>query len=274
MKELLNYPWALSKDYLPVALHAFSKVKKAEDVPAQPDPVREGATVVMPLQGILTPRRSYFGTGSFDFAETIRACASNPKIGAIVLDVDSPGGVTYGIEEAALAVFEARKSKPVVAVANAMACSAAYWIASQASAFYATPSADVGSVGVYSMHMDMSKALETEGLSVTLISAGEKKVDGNPFEPLTDRAKADIQASVNESYQQFLNAIARGRGITAAEVEEKHGQGAIVSAKKASGLGMIDGVMTLREAITKISSSRNRLSLLRRRAEAMENSYI
>ena len=234
---------------------------------AQPaDPIRTGATVVLPIDGVLTPKGSWGGTSLDKLADRVREFAADNKIGAIVLRVSSPGGTVYGTQEAADAIFEARQSKPVVAVATPMAASAAYWLASQATAFYASPSADVGSVGVYAGHTDKSGFEEKIGMKTTLVAAGPKKIQGHPYAPLDETALGDMQASVDESYQAFLKAVARGRGVTPDVIQENHGQGAMVSAQKALSSGMIDGVMTLRDVIAKYSSSRTRLSLMRRRA--------
>jgi len=273
MRDLLNGPWALAEEYLRTAYQAFRTAGPMVAAASTPDPIREGATIIIPLRGVMTPRGSWLGMGTDAFADLVRTAGADPKVGAIVLDIFSPGGSTFGTEEAALAVFEARKAKPVVAVANHLAASAAYWVASQATEFYATPSSMVGSVGVYSMHVDESKLLDDMGVKVTLVSAGPKKLDGNPFEPLGEQARADIQSSVNLTYDQFLSAIARGRGEPKSGVEAKHGRGASVDAPVAHAAGMIDGVMTLREAVAKVGSSRSRLSLMRRNAAALEALY-
>lgn len=229
--------------------------------------MEDGTTLVIGLYGLLTPRGSLFGTSTQAFAEQVRRAADDDRVGAIVLDVDSPGGFVYGTEEAAAAVFEARNKKPVVAVANSMAASAAYWIASQASALYGAPGSDVGSIGVYSVHMDYSRALDAEGVTVELISAGERKVEGNPYRPLTDEGRANMQIEVNESYREFLQAVARGRGEQVQTVAGgSWGQGASVNAKRAAGVGMIDGVMTMREVLGMFSKPKERKSLYRRKA--------
>lgn len=230
------------------------------------DPVREGATVVVPVSGILSPKGSYNGTSTRKLSDQMRDFASDDRVGTIVLDIGSPGGLVYGTPEAADAIFEARAAKPVIAVANPFAASAAYWLASQASAFYASRSADVGSIGVYAGHTDQSGFEEKIGMKTTLISAGPKKVLGNPFEPLSEEARDDMQASVDESYAEFLAAVARGRGVTAKDVAENYGQGSMLSARRALSAGMIDGIMTLPDVIAKYSSSRSRLTLMRQRA--------
>lgn len=272
MNDLLSGPWALDRNWATRAYRSMSDPTPREAA-AQPDPVREGATIIIPLHGMMTAKGSWWSTSTDAFTDLIRASGDNAKIGAIVLDINSPGGSTYGVEEAAEAVFALRQVKPVIAVANHLACSAAWHVATQASAVYASPSADVGSLGVYSMHVDESKYLEDIGVKVSLISAGPKKVAGNPFEPLSDQARADIQADVDASYQTFLANVARGRGISADEVKAKHGEGASVMAATAHANGMIDGIMTLRDAIAKVSSSRSRLALMRRRAQALEALY-
>jgi len=252
------------ENILPDGLKAILGGQKAAK---QNDPIRQGGTAIVNISGVLSPKGSS-GTSTERLAAQMRDLAADKKIGAIILNVESPGGFVYGTPEAADAIYEARKSKPVVAVATTMAASAAYWLASQSSAFYASPSADVGSVGVYASHTDTSGFEDKIGFKTTLVSAGPKKVLGNPYEALTEEAQAEIQESVDESYQSFLNAIARGRGISAKDVASGHGEGALVSAHKAQGKGMIDGVMTLQEVVSKYSSSRSRLSLMRRQAAA------
>jgi ClpP class serine protease len=127
---------------------------------AAPDPIRDGATVVLPVVGTLSPRGQYGAGGDTGrLADRVREFGADPKIGAIVLNMMTPGGLVYGTAEAGDAIFEVRQSKPIVAVANNwMVASAGYWLATQASEFYASPSSDVGSVGVYAGHTDMSRA--------------------------------------------------------------------------------------------------------------------
>lgn len=251
---------------LPEALRALS----GTSAKAPADPVRDGGTMVIPVQGVVTPKGYYGGTSLERLGDQVRAAAADDKVGVIVLNIYSPGGSVYGTQEAADAIFEARAVKPVVAVANPLAASAAYWLGSQASAFYASPSADVGSVGVYAGHTDESGFEEKIGMKTTLIASDDspKKVAGNPYEPLSDEARADVQASVNESMAAFVAAIARGRGVPAAKVLKDFGHGDVLSAPRALSAGMIDGVMTLRDVVAKYGSSRNRLALMRRRAEA------
>ena len=177
---------------------------------------------------------------------------NDPEIDAIVLDVDSPGGYASGIEELSNLIYEARGTKPVVAVANHEMASAAFWIASAADEVVISPSGQVGSVGVFAVHQDISKALEQEGVKMTLISAGKYKVEGNSYEPLDEEAQAAIQASVDETYDAFLNALARNRNVSVQTVKNDFGEGRMMSSRQSVEVGMADRIGTLRETVIRL----------------------
>lgn len=252
---------------LPEALQKIAGMAGPQEAKAA-DPIREGATVIVPVRGTLAPQGVISGvvTPTDVLAARMREFAADPKIGAIILDIRSPGGLVYGTAEAGDAIFEARQAKPVIAVANPYSFSAAYWLGAQAQAFYCSTSGEVGSVGVRSGHTDMSGFEDKIGMKTTLIASSPDKIAGHPYAPLSDEDRAEIQASVDESNQAFIAAIARGRGMKAADVPGVHGSGRVFSAAAATAAGAIDGVMTLREVVAKYSSSRSRLDLMRRRA--------
>jgi signal peptide peptidase SppA len=154
-----------------------------------------------------------------------------------------------------------RGDKPIVAVANSMAASAAFWIASAADQVSVTPSGQVGSIGVFAAHEDISGRLEAEGINVTLVHAGKFKVEGNPFEPLTEEAEAHIQGRVDATFQKFIGAVAAGRGITAATVEKDFGQGRLVDADEALAAGMVDRIETLEQAIDRMRGVQSKSSI-------------
>lgn len=254
---------------LPESLLALAALASGgqKEARAAADPVRDGATMVIPLQGPLSPKGSYGGTSTERFADQVRSAAADSKIGAIIVNIMSPGGWVFGTHEAGEAVFEARQAKPIVAVASPYCYSAAHWIACQASAYYASHSAEVGSVGVRGGHVDMSGFEDKIGMKTTLIASSPEKIAGHSYAPLSDEDRAEIQASIDESNVAFAAAIARGRGIKASDVAAIHGTGRTFSATKAAAAGTVDGVMSLREVVAKYSSSRARLGLMRRRAE-------
>jgi len=218
-----------------------------------------GAVAVIPLSGFLTQKPSLFsmlfgGTSVQAFAQEVVAALGDPSVGAVIMVIDSPGGEVFGVTEAATAIRNARGSKPLVAVADPIAASAAYWLAAQADEVVVTPSGIVGSVGVFTVHVDQSKALEREGLAVTFISYGERKTEGNPAEPLSEAALSAVQARVDEAGQQFEADVAKGRKISAAKVHADYGRGGILTASQALAAGVVDRIGTLDEVVAKAAN--------------------
>jgi signal peptide peptidase SppA len=267
--HILNYvastPWAILPSKMDevlsvLAFRAAGHTFTAEEIQARIGggssagaAGRRGAVAVIPLRGMIAHRMgtmegSSGGMSAERFAAMVNAAAADASVGTILIDVDSPGGTIPGVPEAADAVFKARESKRIVAVANNMMASAAYWIASQAHELVAIPSAiepSVGSIGVFYPHKDLSAHLEKEGIRVTMIKAGKHKAEGNPFEPLTDDAKAMIQATVDAAYEQFIAAVARGRGVSVSDVRKGYGEGRALSAVDAKAAGLIDRIATM-----------------------------
>lgn len=189
------------------------------------------------------------GSNCEDIAKQFREFMADENVSKIVLDIDSPGGSSYGIADLAAEIFAARGKKPIIAIANSVAASAAYWIGSQADYFYATEGAIAGSIGVYCMHQDVSGWAEKEGLSVTFISAGKYKTAGNQFEALDEATRSRIQARVDEVYDRFVADVARGRGASVSAVKAGYGEGDVLAAHQALAAGLIDGIQTLEDVI-------------------------
>jgi len=224
-----------------------------------PNPKKNGisSVAVLPLFGTIFPRANMMtemsgATSAELFGNQFSQLLADESIDAIILNVDSPGGVVNGIAEVAQKIFEARGKKPIVAVANTLAASAAYWIATATDELIVSPSGRVGSIGVFAVHEDISKALENEGVRTSLISAGKYKTEGNPYEALTEEARASIQSSVNETYEMFIETVARHRNVKVADVRYGFGEGRVVSAQQAVTLGMADRVETLEQTIERL----------------------
>lgn len=218
---------------------------------------------VVPLQGMITPQASLLallfgvgGGGLMGFRDQLRQAANNPDVSHVVLNVDSPGGLVDQVPEVAAEIRQAREAKPIVAVANTMAASAAYWLASQAHEVVVTPSGEIGSIGVYQLHKDVSQALAGAGIKPTLIHAGKYKVEGNPYEPLSSDALQSAQQGVDDYYGMFLKDVAAGRGVDVPHVEENYGQGRTMTAQRAVRAGLADRVATLEQTISRLSSGR------------------
>jgi capsid assembly protease len=218
-----------------------------------------GTIAVLPLYGVVTQRGNMIddisGPGSVStqqFSGSLRDALADDAIGSILIDIDSPGGSVYGVAELADEIYQARAKKPVVAIANSLAASAAYWIGSSAAELYVTPGGEVGSIGVYLAHEDWSKNVEEAGVKVTLISAGKYKVEGNPYEALPAEARAFMQSRVDDYYGAFTRGVARGRNVSVAAVRQGMGQGRVLGAGAALSEKMVDGVMTFDEVVKKM----------------------
>lgn len=212
---------------------------------------------VLPVRGIIAHRmgsldESSGGISCERLGAMLDQLVADPNVGTILLDVDSPGGTVVGVPELADKVYAARQHKRIVALVNGLAASAAYWIASQADEVVSIPSGFTGSIGVYTVHADLSEKLAKEGISMSVISAGKHKVDGQPFQPLSDEHKAYLQALVDESYGQFVAAVARGRGVSAADVRGGFGEGRVLRGKEAKAAGLIDRIATVEDTLARL----------------------
>lgn len=216
-----------------------------------------GSVVVIPIYGVISQRMSLMtemsgGTSIDSLRADFRQALADPSVSAVVFDIDSPGGSTDGLPEFAAEVRGARGgTKAIAGQVNTLAASAAYWLAAQMGEVTVTPSGEVGSIGVFSLHEDLSKAAEMEGVKYTFISAGPYKVDGNQFEPLSDTAAAAMQEQVDTFYSMFLADVAKGRGVTATRVASDYGQGRTLLAGRALEAGMVDRIGTLEETIAR-----------------------
>jgi signal peptide peptidase SppA len=270
LRAFAETPWAIlpSKYEQIVALlerHAAGDKPTKEEIHARlgggpaprPSPSKSGAVAVLPVYGVISQRMNLLmemsgGTSTEILGKQIDALADDPGIKAIVLDVNSPGGSVFGVTELAAKIRSARERKHVVAVANSLAASAAYNIAAQASEVVVTPSGLVGSIGVLMEHLDVSKAMEMEGVKPTLIHAGKYKVEGNSYEPLGDEARAHLQAMAEDYYVSFIGDVAEGRRVSRAKVRSDYGQGRVMTAEHARAAGMVDRIATLDEVIEKL----------------------
>lgn len=209
---------------------------------------------VINVSGPITYRDSffsyYFGGASVERMQAqFRTALADPAVTAILFRVDSPGGTVDGVPEFGTEIFKARGQKPIAAVSDTLNASAALWISSQADQLLVAPSSQTGSIGVWMAHEDDSKFLEELGIKITLIFAGTHKVDGNPFEPLPDDVKARYQGEVDEAHAEFIAAVARGRGVSVADVRKNYGQGLCYGAKEAVTLGIADRIATFEGAL-------------------------
>lgn len=212
---------------------------------------------ILTITGSLVDRGAWLGSNSGETSyEGIKfqlaAAAADPKVQSILLDISSPGGEATGAFEAAAAVRAASAQKPVVAVVNGMAASAAYAIAAGARKIVTTETGVSGSIGVVLLHADYSRALDKEGVTPTLIFAGAHKVDGNPFAPLPDGVKEDLQREVNHFYDLFVQTVAAGRKqLSPAQIRGTEAR--VFIGAEAVTAGIADEVGTFESALADLS---------------------
>lgn len=218
---------------------------------------------VIPVYGVLAHRAYAVANTSKPLTSTealaaqVQAAADDPNVGTILLDVDSPGGSVFGVQELADTVAGARKRKHVVAQVNNTAASGAYWVASQASEIVVTPSGMVGSIGVIVPHVDTSAARERVGIKQEFITYGKFKAEGHIDGPMTDEHRAHLQSIVNQYGAAFTRDIAVGRRTDVETVRgPAFGEGRMKLAKDAVASGMADSIGTLEETIARLVSAR------------------
>jgi signal peptide peptidase SppA len=228
---LLHREWLIQPD----ALHSMAASLRGIAAPftAQPpaDPphpllsIEDGIGVVS-IEGPILRKPDLFArvfmgaTSSEDIGDALREAGERPDIKAVFLEIDSPGGTVAGTPELAAAVASLNARKPVYAFSSGLMCSAAYWVASQARAIYATPSAQVGSIGVVQAVVDHSAAIEKAGIKVEVFSVGKYKAMGAPGTPLTDEQRELISSNLAEIASEFHTAVlAKGRAIPAEAME-------------------------------------------------------
>ena len=280
LSEFLTTPWALMPERLQAMSGILTRWSAGEppsdetlfqintdrvlrDTRKQMTAASTGTGIaVLPLYGVVTQRGNMVddisgpgSTSTQQFTSVLRQMLTDDTVGQILIDIDSPGGSVYGVSELASEIVKARAQKPVIAVANSLAASAAYWIGCSASEFYVTPGGEVGSIGVWQAHFDYSKALEEEGVKPTLISAGKFKVEGNPYVPLDEQAQAFMQSRVDDYYNAFVEAVAVGRGVSISDVRDGMGEGRVLGADAALAMNMVDGISTFDEVLAKMQSS-------------------
>lgn len=218
------------------------------------------ATALLELSGVLMPTESIFsmlgfGTSVRTFMERLTLATYDPAVKSIAIVVDSPGGSVRMLPEAAALMRLARSRKPVVVSVAGMAASAAYWIASAATAIEATASGSVGSIGIIATRASIAKLLQREGVDVAVFSAGKFKSEGHEALPITEAERKARQAEVDAAYTGFVSDVALGRHSSAATIRGGYGEGRLVSAPDAVRLGMIDRIALVEDTLARLISA-------------------
>ena len=268
-------PWAISADLAAhvhgmlrkegiAALRHLAVVKKMVHSPqienSRSNPRREtGIVAVVQAIGTLTPQvhviYSEVTRSTADIAHEMTTFAAEPDVDAIVLELDTLGGEVIGASEAFAAIRAAARHKPVIASANSVAASAGYYLGAAADEFFVDPSGQVGSIGVFALHVDLSKWQEAdeEWAFIAASEAASAARFTRASAPLLkeDHSRASLQLEVDRYYDLFVRDVARGREVPVDRVLTGFGAGRLVAADAALAEGMVDRIGTLEEAIAR-----------------------
>ena len=272
LTELKESPWLVTESYHRVMLETLEKVDAqtnneyalAAQVAYTDEEENRGWTDLgdgmagVNIEGALLRRPSaveqaFFGlTSTSELKETLLNLAADPKVSGVLLNIDSQGGSVGGTPEAANAVKELNKVKPVVAYSEGMTASAAYWIGSQARLFVAAPSAKIGSIGVYVPLIDQTEQFAKAGIKVDLVtnSEGTFKGAGYPGTPVTKIQRANIQDQVDQIFAEFKGEVLAKRP----NVPDSAMQGQIFLAAQAKKNHLIDFVGDEGDALTLLAA--------------------
>jgi capsid assembly protease len=217
----------------------------------KPYQVIDGVAVV-PLIGVLAKRANLFmqisgGISTQIVGQWLAEAAADPKVAALVLEIDSPGGQVDGVQVLAQQVAQIRESgKPVLAWISGVGASGAYWIASAADRIYiADQTTLVGSIGVVATHVDVSAREAQNGVKTTEITAGRYKRIASSYAPLSEEGRATIQQQVDAIYSVFVESVAANRGVDVETVLSDMADGRVFIGQQAIDAGLVDGVSTL-----------------------------
>lgn len=259
--------WAGTEHSLALAMEAHDRMMAgafSDDDEEDDDEVPfnysvQGEVGIIAIKGSLTNRDSwynrYIGVTSYgDIRNALTYAAGQSGIKAILLDIDSGGGAVNGVADASSLIQLIDKNvKPIYAFTDGTMCSAAYWIGCSARETYSSNVSTVGSIGVIATHMEYSKALKEAGVGVTVIRAGEFKALANSVEPLSDKAKTQLQTQLNSAYQVFLEHVADCRNTTVNLCDANMAQGREFFGKDALAAGLVDGIESFDSVMTRIS---------------------
>ena len=263
--RLYGTPLLIARPKLEVILGVVAR-KLAGDTLATPPPANVDAGMtgglqnlegiaVIPVLGTLVRRASYIGAASgltsyHEIEAMAEAAFADPEVRAVLLEIDSSGGEAGGVFDLAqrLRQLAQASGKPLWAIADETALSAAYAIACAADRLWLTRTAEVGSIGVVAVHVDESVADAKAGLNYTFLHAGAHKVDGHPHAPLPAPVAADIQTDIELLHDQFIALVAGFRRLTPEAIRDTEAR--VYRGEAALQAGLADQIGTRAEAIT------------------------
>lgn len=202
---------------------------------------------IIPIEGTLVHKGGWIGANSGQTSyqgllAQIAMARRSPDVRGVVFEVDSYGGQVNGAFEVASAMALLSKEKPTISILTDFAYSAGYLLASQARSVVMPEFGGAGSIGVIMLHADYSKALDDSGIKVTIIRAGGKKADGNPYEPLSADLAERWRGQAEVMRQKFAEVVGKGRSGRITKASALATEADIYEAGDALKIGLIDAV--------------------------------
>lgn len=207
----------------------------------------DGSICIIRVDGVLWHR---YSPGYIEIGNALSMALADYCVKTILLDIDSPGGQVAGVFDLADRIFEARKKKKIIAVANESAFSAAYLLASGSDRIYLPRTGQVGSIGVIAVHVDVSEYDKKVGLGYTLLKAGKQKDHFNPHKPLGSEARQSAQRHVDRLMAMMCETIGRNRNISPYSI--KGTEAGLFMGADAVKIGLADGVRTFGEVLVEL----------------------
>lgn len=223
----------------------------------------EGSLAIVPIKGKLASKENWltrmFGMMTYEtLSNTLASIVADGSVTDVLLDVDSPGGAAKGIEIGAEAIAATKEAGiPVSTHTSSEMASAAYWLGSAGDPIMASEHAEVGSIGVIAVHTEYTEAFKKAGIKHTVMRKGEEKALATPFEKLSGPAKAQIDASMERSYQAFIDAASENTGLPRDYVAETLATGKMFTAEEALDVGMVNEIVSYNDAINNILSKQD-----------------
>jgi len=235
---------------------------------------KEGSTAIVSLLGETVNRGawmgSYSGMTSYEgLATQLKAAVDDNEVDRIVLDVNSPGGQTHGLAETSRLIRSLSKQKPITAVVNATAFSAAYILISGATKIVATESSELGSIGVLLIHADYSDQMKEAGVKVTMFHEGDRKIDLNPYEEVSEEAAKAVKSRMTDIMSQAVSIVSEHRNIPEKRIYSL--EAGILSAQEAIKAGLADEIGTFDEVLANIKSADRGSKTVKRRSSMSDD---
>ena len=196
---------------------------------------------IIDVEGYLSPRLNSA------IRQELQLAVDDPEVGAILLNVSSPGGQVFGCADTADAIAEACNKKPVVGFTGSVATSGGYWHLSACDQIYVAKGAMIGSVGVVWSRLDLTKANEQAGVRVHVFHRGSAKADGNPNVEMSSDEKGRLNELIEGLYSEFVESVAKFRGMEVSEIEKTESR--IYAGQQGVKAGLADGVTTFEGAL-------------------------